>query len=157
MHRAVVRATIAGVALAALLSVSVAEASASGGTTSSGRTTPAERSPHGGAVCHSARIASFYFAPRKVKEKASTELVTTINDCTSRNFAGSLETYGRLVCLVLDPHSQPVSVTATSSVGIAEILTAPSCAGRAVMTAKLLSAHGRVVSSRTATLLVAPG
>jgi hypothetical protein len=110
-------------------------------------------------ACGGAAIVSFAFKPRTVPEGATATLSATISNCTGRTFSGSLQTFGKLVCLVLDPVSEKVRVAPASSGHLSATYVAPGCAGTGVITGRLMNAQGKVVSTRQAKLVVvvAPG
>jgi hypothetical protein len=109
------------------------------------------------ATCVVPTIASFSFKPRIVAEGQDKTLRAVITNCTSRSFSGSLETFGRLVCVVVDPILTPVWVPSGSTVRSRIVYRAPDCSRQGFITGRLINHSGRVISMKVATVtIVAP-
>jgi hypothetical protein len=92
-----------------------------------------------------------------VVEGQNATLRAVITNCTGRSFSGSLETFGRLMCAVVDPILTPVWVPSASTVRLRMVYRAPDCTGQGFITGRLLNHSGRVISMKVATVtIVAP-
>ena len=61
-----------------------------------------------GSPCSGVQITHFYFSPRTVIEGQQATLRSTVQNCTSQTFTGSLQTFGKLACVVVDPTATKV-------------------------------------------------
>jgi hypothetical protein len=112
--------------------------------------------PIGAAPSASCGVAfhRFGFSPSAVAEGRTTTLVAVVHNCATQDFSGSLETFGRLACLVVDPIDRPLSVPRGRTVRVTADYTAPLCAGTGEITGRLLSSSGAIVSSAQARLRI---
>ena len=101
-------------------------------------------------------ITKFAFVPPTVVEGLKANLDVTVTNCTVKAFAGSLETYGVLVCEVLDPVTVKVAVPAHGAVSEVATYVAPHCTGVGTVHGKLFGPAGHLLSSRTASLHIVP-
>jgi hypothetical protein len=109
------------------------------------------------AICAVPSIASLLFRPRVVVEGQNANLRAVITNCTGRSFSGSLETFGRLVWVAVDPILTPVGVPSGSTVPSRMVYRAPACTGQGFITGRLVNHSGRVISLKVATVtIVAP-
>jgi uncharacterized protein YfaS (alpha-2-macroglobulin family) len=111
-------------------------------------------SGHRAGTCARPVITKFGFRPRVVAEGKTATLRVIIDNCTDKAFAGSLMTYGRLVCEVADPVSRPVQLPAGSEIRLPMRYTAPDCTGQGAITGELLAGNGKVLAVRVAKLKV---
>jgi uncharacterized protein YfaS (alpha-2-macroglobulin family) len=111
-------------------------------------------SGHPAATCAKPVITRLVFQPRVVAEGKTATLHAVIDNCTDKAFAGSLMTFGRLVCEVLDPISRPVQVPAGGEIKLPMRYTAPDCTGQGAITGELLAENGKVLSVRVAKVKV---
>jgi len=105
-------------------------------------------------TCARPVITKFVFQPRVVAERKTAILHAVIDNCTDKAFAGSLMTYGRLVCEVVDPISRPVQLPAGGKIKLPMRYAAPDCTGQGAITGELLAGNGKVLSMRVAKLKV---
>jgi hypothetical protein len=108
------------------------------------------------AACAAPGLTAFSFQPRRVMEGQNTKLRAVITNCTDRSFSGSLETFGVLVCEVVDPIAIPVKVGPGSVAVSSVVYTAPHCAGLGAITGRLLNRRGHIVSTKVAMVAVIP-
>lgn len=146
VFRSIVAARSGAVAVALLAASPVAAQQASPAIASS--------SGHRGVTCARPVITTFVFRPRVVAEGNTATLHAVIDNCTGKAFAGSLMTYGRLVCEVLDPLNTQVQLPAGGEKKLLMRYTAPSCTGRGAITGELRAGNGKVLSTRVARLKV---
>ena len=111
-------------------------------------------SGHRAETCIRPVIIKFVFQPRVVAEGKTATLRAVIDNCTDKAFAGSLMTYGRLVCEVVDPISRPVQLPAGRERKLPMRYTAPDCTGQGTITGELLAKNGKVLSVKVAKLKV---
>ena len=116
--------------------------------------TIASSSGHRAVTCARPVITRFVFRPRVVAEGKTATLHAVIDNCTDKAFAGSLMTYGRLVCVVVDPISRPVQLPAGGEKKLPMRYTAPDCTGQGAITGELLAGNGKVLSVRVAKLKI---
>ena len=105
---------------------------------------------HRTVTCARPVITKFVFRPHVVAEGQTATLRAVIDNCTGKAFAGSLMTYGRLVCEIADPISRPVQLPAGGKVKLPMRYTAPDCTGRGAITGELLAGNGKVLAVRAA-------
>jgi hypothetical protein len=92
-----------------------------------------------------------------VVEGQNATLRAVITNCTGRSFSGSLETFGRLVCVVVDPTLTPVRVPSGSTVRSSMVYRPPDCTGQGFIIGRLINHSGGVISLKVATVtIVAP-
>lgn len=116
---------------------------------------PAAAAAHRGvASCSGPEITSFAFKPSTVKEGAKADLEGSISNCTDKAFTGSLETFGRLVCEVVDPISSTVHLPAHGGEAFVILYHAPDCTGHGSITGRLLDHSGKTLSTRIARLTI---
>jgi hypothetical protein len=107
--------------------------------------------------CAAPSLTAFSFKPRTVVEGQTASLRAVITNCTDRSFSGALETFGQLVCVVVDPIAMPIHLALGATSESRMTYRAPDCTGQGQITGRLLNHHGRVISTRVATLtIVAP-
>jgi hypothetical protein len=135
-----------GVVAAGLLAITPAAAQQASPTIAS--------SGHRAVTCARPVITKFLFRPRVVAEAKSATLHAVIDNCTGKAFAGSLMTYGRLVCEVVDPVSMQVQLPAGGEMKLPVRYTAPDCTGQGAITGELLAGNGKVLSVKVAKLKV---
>ena len=111
-------------------------------------------SGHHAVTCARPVITKFVFQPRVVAEGKTATLHAVIDNCTDKAFAGSLMTYGRLVCEVVDPISRQVQLPAGDEIKLPMRYTAPDCTGQGAITGELLAGNGKVLSVRVAKVKV---
>lgn len=111
-------------------------------------------SGHRAVTCARPVITTFAFHPRVVAEGKTATLRAVIDNCTDKAFAGSLMTFGRLVCEVVDPISRQVQLPAGGKIKLPVRYTAPDCTGQGAITGELLAGNGKVLSMRVAKLKV---
>lgn len=111
-------------------------------------------SGHRAVTCARPVITTFVFRPRVVAEGKTATLHAVIDNCTGKAFAGSLMTYGRLVCEVVDPISTQVQLPAGGEKKLPMRYTAPDCTGQGAITGKLRAENGKVLSVRVAKLKI---
>jgi uncharacterized protein YfaS (alpha-2-macroglobulin family) len=109
---------------------------------------------HRAMTCARPVITKFVFRPHVVTEGETATLRAVIDNCTGKAFAGSLMTYGVLVCEVADPVSRPVQLPAGGKVKLPMRYTAPDCTGRGAITGRLLAGNGKVIAVRVAKVRV---
>ena len=114
----------------------------------------ASSSGHRAVTCARPVITTFAFHPRVVAKGKTATLRAVIDNCTDKAFAGSLMTYGRLVCVVVDPVSRQVQLPAGGKIKLPMRYTAPDCTGQGAITGELLAGNGKVLSMRVAKLKV---
>src|SRR5579864_5696443 len=66
--------------------------------------------PQGSSAPCTFRIASFAFHPRTVHEGATTRAVLVLVNCTDHRLSLSVERYGHIACVTLDPVVVQVNV-----------------------------------------------
>ena len=145
--RSIVTAGLGVVAVGLLATTPVAAQQARPAIASSG---------HSAVTCARPVITKFVFQPRVVAEGRPATLRAVIDNCTDKAFAGSLMTFGSLVCVVVDPISRPVHLPAGGERKLSMRYTAPHCAGQGTITGELLAKNGKVLSVRVAKLKVVP-
>ena len=111
-------------------------------------------SGHRAVACARPAIAKFVFQPRVVAEGTTATLHAVIDNCTDKAFAGSLMTFGRLVCVIVDPISRPVQLPAGGKIKLPMRYTAPDCTGQGAITGELLAGNGTVLSEKVAKVKV---
>ena len=116
--------------------------------------TIASSSGHRAVTCARPVITTFAFQPRVVPEGKTATLHAVIDNCTDKAFAGSLMTFGRLVCVVVDPISRQVQLPAGGKIKLPMRYTAPDCTGQGAITGELRAGNGKVLSMRVAKLTV---
>jgi hypothetical protein len=113
--------------------------------------------PGAPTACVAATLSVFSFKPRRVVEGQDTTLRAVITNCTDRSFSGSLEMFGRLVCVVMDPVATSVHLAPGSASELRMTYQAPSCTGQGEITGRLLNRRGHTVSQKVAAVtIVAP-
>ncbi len=149
------RLVAAGALALAVLCVGATSGVASSAAAAAPTSVP--RSAHADSTCSGVHLSTFAFHPGTVTEGSSTTLVSTVRNCTSATFRGTLQTSGVLVCLVLDPLDRTVTVKPRRGETLDESLVAPSCTGTATMHGRLSTRSGHTIAARTATLQVVAG
>ena len=113
---------------------------------------PTRSSPSG--TVHARRcgvsFSKFSLSPSTVSEGGSTTLDMVVHNCTGKRFSGSVETYGKVVCVIADPVEQRVQVRAHRKVALSITYDVPVCTGTGSITGQLLSIAGKTLASATA-------
>lgn len=103
-------------------------------------------------------FSDFAFAPSTVSEGDSTTLEIEIHNCTGKRLSGSVESFGKVVCVIAEPIEQRVQVRAHRTASMSMAYVAPDCAGTASISGRLISPTGKTLASATASFqsVVAP-
>jgi hypothetical protein len=104
------------------------------------------RCARGGGV----RFQTFAFSPATVDEGSTAYLDQTIANCTGTIFAGSIQTSGKDVCIIVDPIQQHFRLQRHQSVTLTMTYAVPECTGTGTITGQLLSHSGQMLGKRTA-------
>ena len=95
-------------------------------------------------------LQGFTFSPSTVDEGGTAVLDETVSNCSGRTFAGSIQTSGKDVCLIVDPVRQAVTLQRHRSVTLTMTYTVPECTGTGTITGQLLSHAGQQIATREA-------
>lgn len=96
------------------------------------------------------RFETFAFSPATVNEGSTADLDETVANCGGSNFAGSIQTSGRDVCVIVDPVQQHFRLQRHQSVTLTMTYAVPDCTGTGAITGQLLSHSGQQLETRTA-------
>lgn len=133
MFGVVVAATATGATAA-----TAATAASSGGAT-----------PQAPAACTRATLTTFKFSPGTVVKGKSAALDIAATSCSAKGFSGSLETYGRMCKLVLDPIDTSVTITGKNTKRWVDHYSNTNCVGSGEITGNLLY-KGKTLATKTA-------
>lgn len=101
-----------------------------------------------------ATIVADLFRPSTVVYGQTTHMYVAVHNCTSSPLTVRLQTYGNLVCEVLDPIILTGQLAADQTKLATMAYQAPSCAGTATVYAQLESTSGTTLSTGQASFTV---
>jgi hypothetical protein len=107
------------------------------------------------ASCTEAALTTFAFKPAQVVEGATADLDIAVTSCSAKGFTGSVQTFGRMCKIVLDPLNTPVRITGKHTKKWVEQFT-PTCVGSLYINGSLLH-DGTGIVTKTAKATIVAG